>query len=1080
MIIATKINIPRPKVKAVLRPRLLEVLQRNMERRLITIVAMAGAGKTTLLAQAVAQLGLPAVYFSPDESDSELAVFYEYLVTGLMRYLHSEERSTLSRTFTRELADLVENVKHQPDPEMASVGLINTLAEHRVRDLYFILDDFHVIPLESQVRRFLELFLNRLPQNIHLVIASRTSVDFVGLPQWAAKQEVLELTTSDLALLPEEAEAILSIGYGASLSSIDFKDLLERSQGWVTGLHLIMQAAGMHKSVKETINGYLAAEQPLLDYFAAEIYGRECDEVKKFLQRISILEFLEPGACDFLTQRGDSAERLADLEKRNTFVTRNESGVFSLHPLFKAFLQGSITDAKKLESWHRRATEYYAIKNNLPAVIDHAIAGKDFNLAARLMVSMYDQLRDATQFSRLARWLRELPQAVYAEWPRLLLAKARWLKEENDASGQQKALEEALSLLKRKRDRTGYCWALNELAGFRRQTNIDKALRLAQRTLRHCPPSDRLLRGELLNTKVCLQVNLGRYAKAEADLNRALKIISPDKPLYPWLKHNQAALHIYQGDNEKAVRLYQEITSRITKGNLEPETIAIFYAAFRSALESGDLAQAGEFIERGRSICHPLWNTTSQLIDAEADAFWLFYQGQEEKAIRMLHDIVKKYRELHNDNRALKVEVKTVRFCRLAGEVEAAETLLQSITSRTRGIDWQPMAVDKLELWFNSGMLMANRERRAEAIKTANKLLEYSKKINCHQGIFYQHLIGTKTAKQEEARIRHFLKTLECSRRYGYHGLLYLEIRADPELSQLIENIPDTKYCLGHIRRLLKTSGQTSERKGQIGIRARLLGTMELIDAAGKPIHIRWRTRRVKSLFAYLLINRKRFCHREELIDAIWPASPLDKAKKELCHTAFMLKKNLGDGFKTADLASKPFLEPVKKQSQSYRLNQDLEISLDIEDFERIRNIASQPHSDAEAEEMLKSGMEIYRDAFLPEISDLWCEKQRERFQGMFVFIAEKYSRLCQKMGKLEQALAAYQRILHDEPLADQIRIQYWKLLKESNRCSTIHCDYKTYVKTLKKEYGEIPPVELQAAYQALTQDHIPRGLSHT
>jgi LuxR family transcriptional regulator, maltose regulon positive regulatory protein len=83
-ILATKLYVPPPQPKAVLRPRLIERLNEEaLHRKLTLISAPAGFGKTTLLGEWVAGLSRPAAWLSLDEGDNDPARFLAYLVAAL-------------------------------------------------------------------------------------------------------------------------------------------------------------------------------------------------------------------------------------------------------------------------------------------------------------------------------------------------------------------------------------------------------------------------------------------------------------------------------------------------------------------------------------------------------------------------------------------------------------------------------------------------------------------------------------------------------------------------------------------------------------------------------------------------------------------------------------------------------------------------------------------------------------------------------------------------------------------------------------------------------------------------------------
>jgi LuxR family maltose regulon positive regulatory protein len=82
-ILATKLYVPPPQPKIVLRPRLIERLNEGLHRRLTLVSAPAGFGKTTLLGGWLAGCGRPAAWLSLDEGDSDPTRFLAYLVAAL-------------------------------------------------------------------------------------------------------------------------------------------------------------------------------------------------------------------------------------------------------------------------------------------------------------------------------------------------------------------------------------------------------------------------------------------------------------------------------------------------------------------------------------------------------------------------------------------------------------------------------------------------------------------------------------------------------------------------------------------------------------------------------------------------------------------------------------------------------------------------------------------------------------------------------------------------------------------------------------------------------------------------------------
>src|SRR4030066_1382895 len=84
----TKLYIPPPRSKIVLRPRLIEQLNEGLQRKLTLISASAGFGKTTLVSEWAAGCERPepkvrVAWLSLDEGDNDPTQFLTYLVAAL-------------------------------------------------------------------------------------------------------------------------------------------------------------------------------------------------------------------------------------------------------------------------------------------------------------------------------------------------------------------------------------------------------------------------------------------------------------------------------------------------------------------------------------------------------------------------------------------------------------------------------------------------------------------------------------------------------------------------------------------------------------------------------------------------------------------------------------------------------------------------------------------------------------------------------------------------------------------------------------------------------------------------------------
>ena len=103
-ILATKLYIPRLRPNVVSRPRLLELLNEGLHRKLTLIAAPAGFGKTTLVSEWVEGIERPTAWLSLDEGDNDPTRFLTYLVAALQ---------TIAPTLGEEVLGVLNPLSHR-------------------------------------------------------------------------------------------------------------------------------------------------------------------------------------------------------------------------------------------------------------------------------------------------------------------------------------------------------------------------------------------------------------------------------------------------------------------------------------------------------------------------------------------------------------------------------------------------------------------------------------------------------------------------------------------------------------------------------------------------------------------------------------------------------------------------------------------------------------------------------------------------------------------------------------------------------------------------------------------------------
>lgn len=334
-ILTTKLYIPPPRPKVVLRPRLIERL--NEDRRLTLISAPAGFGKTTLVSEWITNLSRPTAWLSLDEEDNDPARFLAYLIAAL--------QTIAQAVGERVLAALQSS---QPPPvDSLFTGLLNDIAA--VPDNFvLVLDDYHLIDAQP-VDDVLTFLIEHLPPQMRLVIATREDPE-LPLARLRAGGQLVELRAADLRFTPAEAAEFLNWVMGLSLSEEDVDALEARTEGWIAGLQLAALSMQGRADTTGFIQSFTGSHRFVLDYLVEEVLQQQPENIQDFLLHTSILDRLCGSLCDavLLDPSVSGQETLEYLERANLFIIPldSERRWYRYHHLFVELLRQSAASSE--------------------------------------------------------------------------------------------------------------------------------------------------------------------------------------------------------------------------------------------------------------------------------------------------------------------------------------------------------------------------------------------------------------------------------------------------------------------------------------------------------------------------------------------------------------------------------------------------------------------------------------------------------------------------------------------------------------------------------------------------------------
>ena len=547
-ILATKLYIPPPRPKVVLRPRLIERLNEGLSsgRKLTLISASAGFGKTTLVSEWIASCGQPVAWLSLDEGDNDPTRFLTYLVAALQ---------TIAANIGKGVLAILESP--QPPPTEAILTILLNEITIIPDNFILVLDDYHVLD-SKPVDSALTFLLEHLPPQMHLVIASREDPD-LPLARLRARGQLAELRAADLRFTPSEAAEFLNKVMGLNLSAEDIAALETRTEGWIAGLQLAALSMQGHQDTTSYIQSFTGSHRFVLDYLVEEVLQQQPESVQTFLLRTSILDRMCGPLCDSVlgSPSASGQETLEYLERANLFIVPldNERHWFRYHHLFADLLRQRLqrisalaTEKEKggVNELHRRASQWYEDNALEIEAFHHAAAANDIERAERLITGGGIPLHSLPAVTSILDWLDSLPKTVLDARPWLWVKSAMSTIQAGKITGVEEKLHAAEAAL----------------AAAMQNTDLDD--------------KTRDLIGQIAAVKATL-ANL-RYQPEAAIIQarRALEYLHPDNPPFRsrafWMLGSAYQL---QGDRAAARQAYTEaIAIRQTSGNITMTALA--------------------------------------------------------------------------------------------------------------------------------------------------------------------------------------------------------------------------------------------------------------------------------------------------------------------------------------------------------------------------------------------------------------------------------------------------------------------------------------------------------------------------
>ena len=318
--------------------RMRETLRPIASCALTAVVAPMGYGKTTAVR-----------WFLAEQAKAGAVV--------LQASIYSDNRSifwkSVQKAFAAAGLTVLEGYDCPADASGAALLLEDLCAALGGKTPYYLfLDDFHLLG-DERVAQFLCRLAYRLPENVHLIVASRNR--FLPGEQVVRLGRRLHRIEADGLRLNREELLAYTHRCGVEITAAQAESLLRSCEGWFSAVYLNLHALAERGSL-------LQPGPDIYAMFTAAMLESLPEKTRGFLAVMGLADEFTVEMARAVTALPDAEEVLRVLTQQNAFVTRLPDGVsFRFHHMMKECAErlfAQLPAARQTEVWQRYGRWY--------------------------------------------------------------------------------------------------------------------------------------------------------------------------------------------------------------------------------------------------------------------------------------------------------------------------------------------------------------------------------------------------------------------------------------------------------------------------------------------------------------------------------------------------------------------------------------------------------------------------------------------------------------------------------------------------------------------------------------------------
>jgi LuxR family maltose regulon positive regulatory protein len=1052
-LINTKVRTPRRRQAHLRRQRLVNYIHNSIQNKLILVSAAAGYGKTSLLVDYAHDAELPICWYSLDPHDAHVLTFVEYLV------------ASIRQRFPEFGASVLELARHFQGPLEDVEPFVRQLIDEMERCIsqYFVLvlDDYHEVSESEPVNALVDGLLRYLPEQCHMIIASRGIPHRLTLTRLAARQEVVGLGVEHLRFTAEEIYALLHDLSNMDLTPEQACTLAERSEGWITGILLAAQTGwtGATQGILQ-ISG---ASGGVFDYMAEEVLGRQPPHMQRFLLGSALFQEMTPPLCDALLGISNAAELLRQLSTQNlfTFALDAEGVWYQYHQLFRQFLLAKYArdDPQGYRQLCLKQAEIMTHRGHLGQAIDSYLQAQAFQQAADALEALCQDTFDAGNWEGLRQWIDALPEAELERRPRLLLFRAKIFSETGNLARAADLLERSYQAYMQREDILGAARALVQIAVVQRfRVRLREAIASCQQVLQMVGDRDVLtLTLARHNIGIC-RVMLGQTEEGITELLEALRLAeeNADEINAAYTAHDLGTAELMRGRLPSARQYYHRALMYWRKIGNE--------AALAATLESlgvvhhhlGQYAEAENRLQEGLAKAR-------RVRDARVEAYAVASLGDLYKDTARYDEALTTYRtamELASAGQLARLIIYLLdamgNVYRIQGDNSHARQMLTEAMDLIQGDD---MPYEEGLCQLSRAILSLQQSETSPAAAGLRRAEELFSKSGSKRDLGRTHLYLTALGmlRQDEAQmLAHLQKVAELAQELGSQQFIVAEGATILPVVQAAIKLGasglDYTRVRAEIEQLAPAAVKSPPGEAQPSPPLEFLGLNGGQVLKMGQLVTDWESTAAR-VMAFLFASHPRGLARDKVIAMLWPDVSQAKGNSLFHSSMYRLRSALSKSL-------------IVHENGVYRINPAQPWRFDVDDFRRLAKAGR--GDDENAQQARLQAIDLYHGPFLESFEDEWCQEMRASLErDMLDLLLTEAGHEVQR-GFLEQAENLYLRALaidsYDERATRGIM---WCRIGSNDHGGALR-QYRECARLLREELDVDPSAETLQLYEAI------------